>query len=125
VLSGVWLSALGVATFANNELDGLILDTTFNVIRQYHPAILLAIIVNVRLPLVFSVALPESIELYDHFQITFRDEAWIDVTRSVRLSDHGAALNAIRRRRALHLFCLRQLLQTLSKYRCRQAIGIW
>jgi hypothetical protein len=34
VLSGVWLSAVGGATFANNEIDGLILDTTFKMIRQ-------------------------------------------------------------------------------------------
>jgi hypothetical protein len=53
VLSGVWLSALAAAALVNNEIDGLILDTTFKVIRQYHAAILLAIIHNVGLPLGF------------------------------------------------------------------------
>jgi hypothetical protein len=65
-LFGVSLSAPGVATLAINEIDGLVLDTTFNVIRQYHPAILLAIIHNLGLPLTFFCAPQESIESYDH-----------------------------------------------------------
>jgi hypothetical protein len=44
LLSGVSLTALAAAALVNNEVDRLILDTTFKVIRQYHTAILLAII---------------------------------------------------------------------------------
>jgi hypothetical protein len=62
VLSGVWLTALAAAAFVNNEIDGLILDTTFKVIRQYHTAILLAIIRNVGLPLGFAFGPQESID---------------------------------------------------------------
>jgi hypothetical protein len=123
VLSGVWLSALAAAALVNNEIEGLILDTTFKVIRQYHTAILLAIIQNVGLPLDFSFGLQESIDLYDHFYTTFRNEHGINLTRYVLLSDQGAALKAIGRRQPLHLFCLCHLLQGLNKYKHRQPIG--
>jgi hypothetical protein len=73
VLSGVWSSALAPAALVNNEINGLILDTMFKAIRQYHTAILLAIIQNVGLPLGFSFGQQESIEVYDHFYTTFRD----------------------------------------------------
>jgi hypothetical protein len=78
VLSGVWLSALATAALVNNEIDGLILDTTFKMIRQYHTAILLAIVQNVGLPLGFSIGPQKSIDLYDHFYRAFRDELGID-----------------------------------------------
>jgi hypothetical protein len=123
VLSGVRLSALAAAALVNNEIDGLILDTTFNVIRQYHTAILLAIIHHVGLPLGFAFGLQESIDLYDHFYTTFRHKLGIDLTRYVLLSDQGAALKAIVRRHRLHLFCLRHLLQALNQYNHAQAIG--
>jgi hypothetical protein len=117
------LIALAAAALVNNEIDGLILDTTFKVIRQYHTAILLAIIHNVGLPLGFSFGPQESIDLYDHFYTTFRDELGINLTRYILLSDQGAALKAIGRRHSLHLFCLRHLLQALNKYKHGQAIG--
>jgi hypothetical protein len=123
VLSGVWLSALAAATLVNNDIDGLILDAMFKVIRQCHTAILLVSIHNVGLPLSFSFGPHESIDLYDHFYMTVRDELGIDLTRYALLSDQGAALKAIGRRHPLHLFCLRHLLQALNKYRHGQAIG--
>jgi hypothetical protein len=98
VLSDVWLSALAAAVLVNNEIDGFILDTTFKVIRQHHTAILLFIIHNVGLPLAFAFGPQESINLYDHFYTTFRDERGIDLTRYVLLSDQGAALEAVGRR---------------------------
>jgi hypothetical protein len=94
VLSGVWLSALVAAALVNNEIDGFILDTTFNVIRQYHTAILFAIIHNVGLPFGLAFGPQESIDLYDHFYTTFRDELGINLTRYVLLSDQGAAPKA-------------------------------
>jgi hypothetical protein len=123
VLSGVWLSALAAAALVDNEIERLILDTTFKVIRQYHTAILLAIIHNVGLPLGFSFGPQELIDLYDHFHTTFRDELGIDLIRYVLLSDQGAALKAIGRRHPLHLFCLRHFPQALNKYKHGQAIG--
>jgi hypothetical protein len=100
-----------------------ILDTTFKVIRQYHTATLLAIIHTVGLPLGFSFGHQESIDLYDHFYTTFRDELGINLTRCVLLSDQGAALKVIERRHPLHLFCLGHSLQALNKYKHGQAIG--
>jgi hypothetical protein len=84
---------------------------------------LLAIIHNVGLPLGFAFGSQESIDLYDHFYTTFRNELGIDLTRYALLSDQGAALKAIGRRHPLHLFCLRHLLQALNKYKHGQAIG--
>jgi hypothetical protein len=110
VLSGVWLGAVAAAALVNNETDGLILDTTFKVTRHYHTAIL-------------SFGPQGSIDLYDHFYTTFRDELGINLTRHVLLLDQRAALKAIGRRHPLHLFCLHHLLQALDEYKHGQAIG--
>jgi hypothetical protein len=123
MLSGVWLSALAAAALVNNEIDGFILDTTFEMIRQYHTAILLAIIQNVGLPLGFAFGPQESIDLYNHFYTTLRDELGIDLTRYALFSGQGAALKAIGRRHPLHLFCLRHLLQALNKSRVSHIKG--
>jgi hypothetical protein len=61
------LSALAAVALVNNEIDGLILETTFKVIKQYHTAIFLAIVHHVGLPLGFSFGPQESIDSYDHF----------------------------------------------------------
>jgi hypothetical protein len=65
VLSGVWVSAVGTTVICNNEIDGLVMDTTFKVIRQYHRAILLALIHNVAFPPAFSFGPRECILLSD------------------------------------------------------------
>jgi hypothetical protein len=123
VLSGVWLSALAAGALVKNEIDGLILDRTFKVNRQYHTAILLAIIHNAGLPLGFSFGQQELIDLCDHFCTTFRDELGIDLARYILLSEQGTALKAIGKTHLLHLFCLSHLLQALNKYKHGQAIG--
>jgi hypothetical protein len=57
-----FVDRLAPAALVNNEIDGLILDTTFKVIRQYHIMILFAIIQNVRLPLGVSFRPQESVD---------------------------------------------------------------
>jgi hypothetical protein len=44
VSSGCWVSPYAAAILRENEVDGLIMDTTFKVTRQYHTAILLAVV---------------------------------------------------------------------------------
>jgi hypothetical protein len=95
VLSGVWVSAVGAAVIYNHEIDDLVMDTTFKVIRRYHTASLPALIHNVGFPLAFSLGLRECIELYDRFSTAFRDELNTDLSQYILLSDQGAALKVI------------------------------
>jgi hypothetical protein len=111
VLSGVWVSSVGAAVICNNEIDRLVMDTTFRFIQQYHTAILLTLIHNVGFPLVFSFGPPECIKLYDRFYTAFRDEINVDLSQYILLSDQGAAVKVIGRRHPWHFPCLRHLLQ--------------
>jgi hypothetical protein len=123
VMSGVWVSAVGEPVIYNIEIDGPAMDTTFRVIRQYHTAILLALIHNVGFPLVFSFGPRECVESYDRFYTAFRDELNGDLSQYIFLSDQGAALKVISRRHPRNFFCFRHLLQELRKYKHDQAIG--
>jgi hypothetical protein len=58
----------------NNEIDGLITDTTFRVTRQYYTAIPVAVSHNVGIALVISFGPRGSIELYDDFYQVFDRE---------------------------------------------------
>jgi hypothetical protein len=41
---GFWMSPLAVPILRENEVDGIIMDTTFKVMRQYRTALLIAVI---------------------------------------------------------------------------------
>jgi hypothetical protein len=91
VLSGVWISAVGAAIICNNEINGLVMETTFKVIRQCHTAIVLALIHNVGSPLALFFGPWECIESYDRFYTTFRDELNVHLSQYILLSDQGPA----------------------------------
>jgi hypothetical protein len=123
VLSGFWASPFAASILAENEIDRLIMDMTFRVMRQYHTAVLIAVIRVVGIPLAFSFGPQESIELYDRFSTVFRDEIGIDLTPYILLSDQGAALKSIGRRHPLHRCGLRHILKTFAKFNYGRPVG--
>jgi hypothetical protein len=102
---------------ANDEIDGLIMDTTFTVIRLYHTAVLVAVSHNVGIPLAVSFGKSESVELYDKFYTWF-DKFGIKLRLYILESDQGLALISVGRRHPRHLFYLRHVLKTLRKKPC-------
>ena len=123
VSSGSWLSPFAHSVLTENEVDGVILDTTFTVMRQHQTAILTSIVRNVGIPLAFSFGPGETIELYDEFDTVFREELGIDLTQYSLLSDQGSALKSIGKRRPRHLFCLRHVLKTLAAFKYGLPVG--
>jgi hypothetical protein len=63
VLSGYWVAPQARSILHNNEIDGLIMDTPFRVMRHYYTAILVAVSHNVGIPVAISFGPRESIEL--------------------------------------------------------------
>jgi hypothetical protein len=114
VASGCWNPPWAVSIRQQNEIDGLIMDPTFRVIRLYHTAVLMAVSHNVGIPLGVSFGPKESFEIYDRFYAFF-DEHGVDLRRYVLLSDQGAALKSIGKRHPRHLFCLHHVLRSFGK----------
>jgi hypothetical protein len=112
---GYWVHPKAQVILARHDIDGLVMDTTFKVIRRYHLAILVAVWHNVGIPLAVSFGPRENIELYDRFYTVFQERFQIDLTRYTLESDQGAALKAVGARHLRHLFCLRHVLKTLHK----------
>jgi hypothetical protein len=76
----------------NQEIDGLILDTTFKVMRRCHTATFIADSHNGETPLAFSFGPRESFQLSDRFQTIFQEEFQINLTQYILESDEGSTL---------------------------------
>jgi hypothetical protein len=98
----------------NTEIDGLVMDTPFTVIRLYHTAVLVAISHKVGIPLAIAFGRKESILLYDKFYAFF-DNIGINLRGYILESDQGSALISIGKRHPRHLFCLHHVLKSLSR----------
>jgi hypothetical protein len=118
ILSGYWVSPLAESILRENEIDGLIMDTTFRVMRQYYTAILVAVRHNVGIPLAISFGPRESVELYNTFYEVFDHEFHINLAGYILESDQGSALKAVGKHHPRHLFCLRHVLKSLHSKDC-------
>jgi hypothetical protein len=97
-----------------DEIDGLIMDTTVQFVRLSHAAVLMAVTRNVGIPLGVSFGPKESFEIYDRFYTLF-DEHGVDLRGYILFSDQGAALRSIDKGRRRHLFCLHRALKSFGK----------
>lgn len=114
IMSGFWVQTQAPSILTDNEIDGLIMDTTFKVLRLYHTAILVAVSHNVGIPIALSFGPAENIALYDSFYTAF-DALGINLRGWILESDQGWALKAVGRRHPRHLFCLHHVLRALDK----------
>jgi hypothetical protein len=115
ILSGYWVHGKAPSIFTNgNQIDGLIMDTTFTVLRLFYTAILVAVSHNVGIPVALSFGTHETVELYDSFYTAF-SSLGIDLRQYILESDQGAALKAVGQRHPRHLFCLHHTLKSLDK----------
>jgi hypothetical protein len=113
IVSGTWVHPRAPAILENNRIDGLIMDTTFRVIRLYHTAVLVAVSHNVGIPLAIAFGAQETVALYQRFY-TFFDKVQINLRTYILESDQGRALISIGADHPRHLFCLHHVLRSLS-----------
>jgi hypothetical protein len=113
--SGIWVHPLAPSILTENEIDGIVLDTTFKVIRLYYTAILVAVYHNVGIPIAFTFGGGETEDLYNTFSVTFQELFGIDLKKYILESDQGSALKKIGKNYRRHLFCLRHVLKNLEK----------
>jgi hypothetical protein len=113
ILRGCYLSPWACSILRDNALDGLMLDTTWMVIREYVTSILMGVYRNVGIPLGFAFSLGETTELYEQHYRAFADLFGLDLSQYILESDQGAALCAIcaakhqtQLFRLRHFFCL-------------------
>jgi hypothetical protein len=115
ILRGSFVSPWARSILEENEVDGLMLDTTWHVIRQYVTAILMAVFRNVGIPLAFTFGATENLELYERLYEVFVELFNIDLGRYITESDHGAALRALcNRHDQPQLICHRHFLLSLK-----------
>jgi hypothetical protein len=115
ILSGYWVHGKAPSILTtDNQIDGLIMDTTFKVLRLYYTAILVAVSHNVGIPLAFSFGSHENIALYDSFYTAF-SSLGIDLRQYILESDQGSALKSVGQRHPRHLFCVHHVLKSLDK----------
>jgi hypothetical protein len=114
VVSGCWIHPWAVSMMQQNEIDGLIMDTTFRVIRLYHTAVLIAVSHNVGIPIGVSFGPKESLDIYDRVYAFF-DKHGVDLRGYVLLSDQGGALRSIGKGRPRHFFCLHHVLKSFGR----------
>jgi hypothetical protein len=97
-------------------VDGLVLDTTWKVIRKCVTTIIMAVDRNVKVPLGFTFGAAETVEFYEQHFGVFNGLFGIEASHYILRSDHGSALYSLCRSKAqVQLFCLRHFLLSLKQ----------
>jgi hypothetical protein len=81
ILRGCYVSPWGRSILQDNEIDGLVLDTTWHVLRQQVTAIIMGAYCNVGVPLAFAFGVAETRELSEHRYTAFAELFGIDLSR--------------------------------------------
>jgi hypothetical protein len=72
-----------------NTINGLMLDTTWHVLREYVRSLLMAVYRNVAVPLGFTFGVAETVDLYDQHYGTFAQLFRIELQKYILESDQG------------------------------------
>jgi hypothetical protein len=77
------------------SIDGLMLDTTWHVLRQFVTSLLMAVYRNVAVPLGFAFGVAETVDVYDEHSGAFTQLFGIELQKHILESDQGSALSAV------------------------------
>jgi hypothetical protein len=125
-IGGCYISPFALSIFQKNTsiLDGIMLDTTWRVMRLYVTSILMVILANVGIPVAFAFGPVEDSNLYETFFTTFMEVYNIDLSIYVLESDQGSALKSIASKYGnQHLACLRHFLVSLKQSKFSYQVG--
>jgi hypothetical protein len=117
VLKGCYVAPFAYSLLRDSAdvIAGLLMDTTWKIIRLYVASILTVVVGNVGVPIALSFGPAENNDLYDTFYATFRSLFNLDLSIYVVESDQGPALRSIcTQYHNRHLAYLRHLLVFLG-----------
>jgi hypothetical protein len=117
ILKGCYVAPFTYAIFRDYPelISGLLMDTTWRVIRLYVTSILTIVIANTGIPIAVSFGPAEDTAIYETFYSTFRSLFQLDLSQYTIESDQGSALRAICTKYGnRHLACLRHLLVNIG-----------
>jgi hypothetical protein len=97
-----------------NRIAGLMMDTTWSVMRQYVTSILVGVSRNTAIPLGFAFGPAETTELYEQFYTGFLEHG-VNLSEFIIESDQGPALISFCQKHMItQRFCLHHVLRTLK-----------
>jgi hypothetical protein len=116
VLYGIYISPFASSLLLENEVDALILDTTFKLLPFYVTSILCMIYRNTAVPLAVSFTKTECKKTYELFFDIFYKLFKIDLNRYSILSDEGKSIRSvcIEKKVKHHFYCIWHLLHKFS-----------
>jgi hypothetical protein len=117
IVGGLFIHSRAVSILQNreqNRIAGLMMDTTWSVMRQYVTSILVAVSRNTAIPLGLAFGPAETSELYEQFYTGFSSHG-VDLANFIIESDQGPALISFCERHGItRRFCLHHFLRTLK-----------
>lgn len=126
ILGGTYLSPFASSIVQSPFTNGLLLDTTWSLFKNYVTSIPTAVIQNVGQPLGFSFGIVENYEIYNSFFEVFENCFGYKITEFILVaeSDQGVSLKSFIESQGIqHLYCLRHLLCSLGKSQYSSQIG--
>jgi hypothetical protein len=107
ILPGWYISPWAASVLTRNPMDGILLDTTWRVLRQYLTAIVMAVYGNVGVPLAIAFGIAETVALDEQFYTALDQLFQLDLSQYIMETDQGPALCALcTRHQQRHLLCL-------------------
>jgi hypothetical protein len=104
---------------------GILMETTWRIIRVDVPSILTVVAGNVGIPIALNFGPMENCELYDRFSSLFESSLELDLSTNVIELDQGAGLRSITVKYGnQHLACLRHLFVAVRVYHSFMRSGI-
>ena len=118
ILRGCYISPFAKAILTDNLsiIDGLMLDGTFKVLKNYVTCIIVCISFNTSIPIGFTFSPIEDDKLFNSVFKTFLEITNVDLSQFIIESDQGPSLiKSFSGYHCQHLCCLRHLLANLQK----------
>jgi hypothetical protein len=124
ILQGWYVSPWARSVFEQNEIDGIILDTPWHIIRRCVTSILMDVFHGVGIPLGFAFGVAETAEFYQQHYDAFSQLFGIDLRRYKLESDQGPALCSLCPTHGQEqLLCLRHFWISLKNEEFSLAVG--
>jgi hypothetical protein len=116
ILRGWHMSPWAQSILERNSVDGLMLDTTWRIIRKSVTRVIMAVYRNMGAPLGFAFGAAETVELYEQHFAALNHLFGIDLSHYNLESDQGSALCLLCTNKGqVQLFCLRHFLLSLEQ----------
>ena len=126
ILSATYLSPYVQNLVRDNKINGIQLDTTWPILKNYVTSIPTLICQNVGISIAFQIGLHEDTSIYTDFFENFENCFGFRINDYINIaqSDQGRSLSAaIGERGMQHICCLRHMLVSLGKTKFSSQIG--